>query len=130
MKWFIVGLLSLSASGASALQVMDDSALVIGQELLAQIDRSAGEKVRDPTSILYRDLSLGKLLDGRYQNVCGYLNAKNAFGAYVGFTPFWFGGNGISIFEKNDMPVMNQIQAISFEGVGCGKYLPRALFFK
>jgi hypothetical protein len=44
---------------------------------------AAARDLKDPDSATFRDTqALGN-------NVCGQINAKNAFGAYVGFRPFY-----------------------------------------
>jgi hypothetical protein len=42
------------------------------------------DRLRDPESVRYRNVAAGP--DGTH--VCGYVNAKNSFGGYVGFMPF------------------------------------------
>ena len=50
--------------------------------------KEVGNELRDSATAKWKDFTpyIGK--DGRKYGVCGYLNAKNAFGAYIGWTPF------------------------------------------
>ncbi|PHM22301.1 hypothetical protein [Xenorhabdus ehlersii] len=43
------------------------------------------DDVKDPTSVLFKDLYVSKK---RFNVVCGKMNAKNGFGAYVGWKAF------------------------------------------
>lgn len=47
-----------------------------------KIETFVAGHLRDPNSLMLRDLHV------RGEAICGYLNAKNSFGGYVGFTPF------------------------------------------
>ncbi len=47
-----------------------------------------GLRLRDETSARYRNLSAAEMPDGTYV-VCGFVNGKNQFGAYTGYTPFY-----------------------------------------
>lgn len=44
--------------------------------------------LRDPMSAQLRRVVVGKNADGTGMHFCGEFNAKNAYGAYVGFKPF------------------------------------------
>lgn len=50
---------------------------------------AVSRKMRDPSSVQFRELRTVKQADGT-RAVCGEYNAKNAFGAYVGFEGFVF----------------------------------------
>lgn len=47
-----------------------------------------GLRLRDETSARYRNLAAAEMPDGTYV-VCGFVNGKNQFGAYTGYTPFY-----------------------------------------
>jgi len=44
--------------------------------------------LRDSQSARFRDVVLRKSIDGAVWEICGFLNAKNAYGGYVGYTRF------------------------------------------
>jgi hypothetical protein len=52
------------------------------QALKNAIEADLGRSLNDPYSAKYEFVTVGKF------NVCGYVNAKNLYGAYVGRRPF------------------------------------------
>lgn len=61
-------------------------------------------RMRDPASVQFKDVSVSTT-GGR---VCGSVNAKNGYGAYVGFTPFiWLGSGEILTYEAE--PTFDEI---------------------
>lgn len=44
---------------------------------------------KDPASVRYRNLAVYRSIDGKKLALCGEVNAKNSYGAYVGFVPFY-----------------------------------------
>lgn len=57
------------------------------------------EKLRDPDSAKFRDLSMHKSENGN-QCVIGYVNGKNAFGGYTGFSIFFYKADGVFNISK------------------------------
>lgn len=53
--------------------------------------------MKDPSSVQYRGVR-SFVTSGNQRIICGEYNAKNSFGAYTGFKPFW-----VRTYE--DMPV-------------------------
>ena len=45
--------------------------------------------LKDPDSALTRDLRAYELSDGQGRIICGEMNGKNSFGAYVGYQTFY-----------------------------------------
>lgn len=68
------------------------------------------EKTRDPSSVQFKGIVSSANNDSYGQPhpvVCGYYNAKNAYGGYIGFEPFIFddgrlfvGEDGYSLYSK------------------------------
>lgn len=56
--------------------------------LLSRIKTAVGSELKDPHSAVYSEMTVFKS-DGK-TNVCGFVNAKNSFGGYVGKTRFFF----------------------------------------
>jgi hypothetical protein len=87
--WCIVVFAALTACGPSAKQIADakreHAARVKASEDAATIktaEEAASRELKDPQSAQFRDVTI------RDRTVCGEMNAKNAYGAYVGFEPF------------------------------------------
>lgn len=57
-------------------------------------------RLKDPASAQFRDVRLVEFSFG--QVVCGEVNAKNAFGGYVGFTPFVSDVIEVVFWTQND----------------------------
>lgn len=53
------------------------------------IQSSIINDMKDPGAAQLRNLVAYDLSDGQGRAICGQLNGKNAFGAYVGFQPFF-----------------------------------------
>ena len=66
---------------------------------IAEAKKAVRARVVDPTSVLFRDIHSGK--SGGSVKVCGEYNAKNRFGAYVGYTGFsWRKDGSVVILEQ------------------------------
>lgn len=52
------------------------------------LQQQARRSLRDPEGARIRDAKLYESDDGAHLAVCGVLNAKNGYGAFVGETPF------------------------------------------
>lgn len=64
------------------------------------------ERLKDPDSAQFRNLVVHEIAkdDGTVlYNVCGEINAKNSFGGYVGFRPFYFSGDWGEVLGDNDI---------------------------
>jgi hypothetical protein len=71
-----------------------------GQEIAAA-KRALGNQLKDSESARYEDVvAVSTKDDGRV--VCGWVNAKNSYGGYVGFLPFYVAGEKVSI--RDHMP--------------------------
>jgi hypothetical protein len=78
--------LCLSATApAFAQTVVDDSARGIPPAELQLVFQLVSERLVDPGSAQYRNLSR---IRGGADGYCGEVNAKNKAGAYAGFAPF------------------------------------------
>lgn len=55
---------------------------------LAAVHSSVGANLKDPGSMQIRSVRAYTTQDGE-RIICGEYNAKNSFGAYTGFTPFF-----------------------------------------
>lgn len=55
----------------------------------AHIQAAVIDDLKDPGSAQLRRLQVYDLSDGQGRIICGEMNGKNSFGAYVGFQPFY-----------------------------------------
>lgn len=60
-----------------------------------------GSALRDPASAQYRNDRLVRHADGRVY-YCGEINARNAFGGYVGFRQFMASSDAATISNPDD----------------------------
>lgn len=56
---------------------------------------------KDPASVRYRNLAVYRQINGKELALCGEVNAKNSYGAYVGFVPF-YADDSYSNMPEND----------------------------
>ncbi|WP_157879033.1 hypothetical protein [Pararhodospirillum photometricum] len=65
--------------------------------------------MKDPESVKFKDVSIVGFEDGKV--VCGKYNAKNSYGAYVGYNKFVSDGVIVSFYENKISDVQNSINA-------------------
>ena len=65
---------------------------ITSQSVLDVIRRDVADKLRDPTSVMVRNVFVVK--NGTQEIVCGEVNGKNAYGGYAGYTQFF----GLPVF--------------------------------
>ncbi|ENX06086.1 hypothetical protein [Acinetobacter courvalinii] len=68
--------------------------------LIKNAKQSIRDSIKDPRSAQFQHIRVVKNLRGE-RAVCGEVNAKNAFGGYVGFTPFMY-VDGASYLASGD----------------------------
>lgn len=81
MRYALLALLILSGS-ASAQTIVDKSAEGVSGTTLPKMLEDLSAMFADPGTVQVKSLKP----DG--ESICGMVNAKNAFGGYVGFKPF------------------------------------------
>jgi hypothetical protein len=64
---------------------------------LSEAQNYVSSQMRDPTSVVYRDLKVYRL--GSDTTVCGQFNAKNGFGAYGGYRNFYYRPSEANLFK-------------------------------
>jgi len=72
-------------SGPNNLTVLDGSAVFLTADEQSSISEGMRNKLYDASSAQFRRLVRSKTMP---RIICGEVNAKNKFGAYVGFVPF------------------------------------------
>lgn len=81
-----------------------------------QAKKMAAKYARDPESVRFENLQVCRE-QGRVDHVRGWMNAKNAFGAYTGFKPFmvsFFEGRA-SHFHRDSEYMVSKIELIEME---------------
>lgn len=87
-QWTVYALAgAMLTASAQAQTVVDGSGNDIPPALLKTALASVSEQSSDPLATQFRRLHLD---DDRRVDLCGQVNAKNAFGGYVGFVTFNF----------------------------------------
>jgi len=74
--------------------------VVAGCGPAGEAKEAVSREMRDPSSVQFRDVKSVKQADGSTA-VCGEYNAKNAFGAYVGFERFSY-HSGRAYLQKSN----------------------------
>ncbi|MBB6578011.1 hypothetical protein HNP33_002079 [Comamonas odontotermitis] len=70
--------------------------------LVAKAKAEVSKDFKDPESANFRNLGVYKSKTGKGRvSVCGEVNAKNAFGAYVGYRPFVVSGELAALAEPD-----------------------------
>lgn len=57
---------------------------------------------KDPMAAQYRNLAVYRSINGKDIVLCGEVNAKNSYGAYVGFAPFYADENSATLKSGPD----------------------------
>ena len=86
------------------------------KKLIEKAKEVAKYELKDPESAKFRNVRVVAKPAQRDETkintyVCGELNAKNSYGAYVGYVKFiWFPGSGsIALYDgKKDIPMLNE----------------------
>ncbi len=74
--------------------------------------------MRDPVSTQFRNLRHVP----KWLLICGEINAKNAFGGYVGFTPFSYytDDDFVTIIDPSErIKSMNELKSFIMREAGC-----------
>ncbi len=91
-RWLVAGaIVALIASSAAAQQVMDGSEQKLDPEDRKLVLKMVTRGFFDPASSQFYSLGY-QIAQGKIEKktVCGYVNAKNRMGGYVGIEPFFY----------------------------------------
>lgn len=120
-----VAALTLHLGVSRAQTVIDGSAENIDPAFVKAALAEVTKELRDPLSAQVRGVKLIHPSEERPNVICGYINAKNGFGAYVGFRPFYYdvkmrkGG----IITDSPKDPGHELQLLPFQWTGCDKAL-------
>lgn len=99
MKIALMGVFSIHAAFAGATQAQDYSTFA------AKAKQALTKDLKDPDSAKFRNTYVYRDGDGKKLALCGEINAKNSYGAYVGFRKFHVTHSGNpTIQEDGDSP--------------------------
>ena len=96
MKRFIAILSTLIFTSSGAFAAAGHAAFV------ATAKRTISAGLKDPDSAKFRNLAVYRPATGKGLALCGEINAKNMYGAYVGFRPFFSLDGGLSEVAELD----------------------------
>lgn len=85
--------IALAASPVLAQTPRSKAPPAIPEPILVALKSAAGKKLKDPYSAQYERLQRATRPNARGEPtdvVCGYVNAKNSYGAYIGAKPFLY----------------------------------------
>ncbi|CDX16431.1 exported hypothetical protein [Mesorhizobium sp. ORS 3324] len=93
LTW-LIAMLGGTIGTAHATDFLDQSYKALSPNQLDSVVLEVAKVMRDPTSLIFRGLTHPNTGSPFVDNgvVCGFVNGKNAYGAYVGFTPFVYQG--------------------------------------
>lgn len=113
------------ATGAHAQTVVDGSENGIPAENMKSAIAEITKELSDPMSAQMRGVIYIHPSENRPDVVCGFINAKNKFGGYVGFKPFYYdvkiNKGGIVTDAPSDLSY--PLQFLPLEWTGCAKSL-------
>lgn len=69
---------------------------------VASAKRALTKDFKDPDGAKYRDLAVYRELGGKDLYLCGEVNAKNSYGAFTGYTPFFSSRDHVRLKEGSD----------------------------
>lgn len=78
-------------------------------QLISDAKAAIIQKLKDPASASFRDVVYVPTAQGTGGTVCGEVNAKNAYGGYVGFTPFFVVGQSALLRDELNAQVFDSI---------------------
>lgn len=96
--WSISHAMFLAAISAQVSGAPKDDHLAF----IAQAKKAVADQMRDPDSVKFRDVALYRQLESKELALCGEFNAKNGYGAYVGYRRFYVSESGGAKLEPDD----------------------------
>lgn len=108
MRGLLIGILAVAVSG---------SVLAKGgkyDSFVAQAKAELTKNFKDPDSALFRNLAVYQGLgDDKPLSLCGEVNAKNSFGAYVGYVEFYANAKSSTMKEEGDTVLFPMLKVAS-----------------
>lgn len=79
---------------------------IASDELITVAKASISYDMKDPESSKFRDIKINKTRGGA-DILCGQVNAKNSYGAYTGFTDFYYLNTDFKAIRPKDDSLIN-----------------------
>lgn len=96
--------------------------------LINQAKKAVRSQLKDPSSAQFDYVYAVTTISGA-KAVCGEVNAKNTYGGYTGFTPFYSYQGYTKIIPNTDNEVLAQLYATNYAEAGCaGKAAEKAVY--
>jgi hypothetical protein len=113
---------------AFAQKLADQSGQGINPAVLDAAMASAAYELKDPTSALFRNVRKGT--DKFSHMICGEINGKNSFGAYAGYSPFYYSSTtkNSTVLSSDEIPELRKLKNLPMEWAGCTT--PDGLFIR
>lgn len=107
----------LLSSPLTAQEIDDDSGSTIGRDIQEDLFTAARDQMLDGYSARFSRLSVKR------DSLCGFVNGKNAFGAYVGHTPFYMDlkTKRLSFLPPANDP-LHELSSMTFNLIGCATF--------
>lgn len=106
--------ISLSEVASYAASVKADLLNETPQSVMEKGKKAIADTLKDPLSAQFRNVRLVQYLDGAV--ICGDINGKNSYGAYVGFSDF-VGGTNSGTMRRTDEARYADITAATNAGI-------------
>ena len=97
MRRFIIALSLTVAIGTQAPTLAQTQS--VDAELIEKSKELVRRELKDPNSADFKDIYVASTPKGG-KKVCGWVNAKNSYGGYVGFQRFISNGNDYTTIDK------------------------------
>ena len=75
-------------SAAASKPPPKDNAVLLSPSLKSAIKAHVSASLKDPYSAKFSPITASENAEGTQYRICGFVNAKNSFGGYVGMKPF------------------------------------------
>lgn len=82
-------------------------------QLISDAKAAIIQKLKDPDSATFRNVVYAPAAQGTGGTVCGEVNARNAYGGYAGFTPFFVIGQSALLRDEINAPAFDSIYSRS-----------------
>lgn len=102
--------------------IVDGSGTDMPEPMRRAMMQKVTHDLKDPSSAQFRGMRSGRPAKGNAVSWCGEVNAKNSYGAYVGFKKFWFastpsGETSAAIVDPGQL--FNEVNQTLYTAYGC-----------
>lgn len=119
MKYAVFAALIIAMATGPALAEMPQT---LTPEQQKAVEQGVREKLKDPDSARFKGSMMVPYGEDSHL-VCGFVNSKNSYGGYAGFTPFH--GLLLTLKRKSDN---KPVYMFSVPSIGGGEISPQAIY--